>query len=106
MLESAIVAKIRKNMEDRYGVKLHKLHGGAYSETGAPDLFGTLPGGRAMYVEVKTPATIKVMNKRRKYQDAWLASEEKQGAFTAVIASWPDLLIALMGEGIYPQKEG
>lgn len=105
MLESAIVQKIRENMKDRYNVTLHKMHGGPYTETGTPDLFGTLPGGRAIYVEVKTPATINVMDKRRKYQDAWLKVEAKQGAFTFVTASWQDLLIELIANGIYPQKD-
>lgn len=101
--ETRASIKIREKMLEKYGTFLHKNHGGAYGETGAADLYGTLPGGRAIYVELKTPDTIKKKTARRKYQEAWLMREARLGAFTAVTASWDDLLLQLLGEQIYPQ---
>lgn len=98
--ETIIVNKIREKMLAEYGTILHKVHGGPYSETGASDLYGTLPGGRAIYVEVKTPDTInRLADATRKNQDAWLAREARLGAFTAVVCSYEDLEKLLSTEG-------
>lgn len=104
--ETKIVNSIRTQMLDEFGTILHKVHGGPYSETGASDLYGTLPGGRAIYVEVKTPDTINDVNAiTRRHQDAWLAREARLGAFTAVVDSYAMLERLLMSAEIYPQKK-
>lgn len=104
--ETKIVNSIRTQMLDEFGTILHKVHGGPYSETGASDLYGTLPGGRAIYVEVKTPETIgHVSDPTRKNQDAWLAREARLGAFTAVVDSYAMLEKLLMSEGIQKYHE-
>lgn len=102
--ETRIVNSIRTQMLDEFGTIMHKVHGGPYSETGASDLYGTLPGGRAIYVEVKTPDTIGINTPTRSNQDAWLAREARLGAFTAVVDSYAMLERLLMTEDIYPQK--
>lgn len=103
--EARLSVQIREKMKENYGTILHKAHGGAYSETGASDLYGTLPGGRAIYVELKTKESIGKMDARRKYQEAWLAREARLGAFTAIVADWESLQNALLAQRIYPQPE-
>lgn len=103
--ETRASTRIREKMKETYGTILHKNHGGAYGETGSSDLYGTLPGGRAIYVEVKTKETINKQDSRRKFQDAWLDREARMGAFTAVVVSWEDLLIELLAQQIYPQSK-
>jgi hypothetical protein len=100
--ETRISLHIRKEMKKVYGTILHKVHGGAYGETGASDLYGTLPGGRAIYVEVKTPETINKWDARRRFQQAWLLQEKMLGAFTATVCSWEDLQGYLNAEHITP----
>lgn len=92
MLESPIVRRIKEAVYAKYGTRLHKYHGGAYGEAGCADLFGTLPGGYAVYFEVKTPDTIKKRNARRRLQEAWLKIEQKQGACGGVVASSEEAL--------------
>lgn len=103
--ETKISNDIRAKMLLNFGTHLHKPATGAYAETGASDLYGTLPGGRAIYVEVKTPDTILFPDKRRKYQNAWLERERALGAFTAVVCSYEYLVGLLMKEKIYPQSK-
>jgi hypothetical protein len=68
-------------------------------------LYGTLPGGRAIYVEVKTKDTIDKWNARRRFQHAWLLREKLLGAFTATVCTWEDLLGELTAEHIYPHAK-
>lgn len=103
--ETRASMKIRKEMHAVYGTLFHKVHGGAYGETGASDLYGTLPGGRAIYVEVKTKDTINKWDARRRFQQAWLLREKMLGAFTATVTSWEELQGLLNAEHIYPHMK-
>lgn len=87
MLESAIVKKIKEAVLKEHKTSLHKYHGGAYGESACADLFGTLPGGYAVFFEVKTPETADKMDARRKAQEAWLSREARLGACTGVVWS-------------------
>ena len=90
MKERDIVRKIRIEILNKYGVRLHKNTGGPYSEAGAADLYGTLPGGRAIFVEVKAPG-----KKPRPNQLAWLEHEREMGALAVWVSSWEELLSVL-----------
>jgi len=89
MLESVIVEKICSVLWLRFGLRMHKYHGGTFSENGVADLFGTLPPtGRAVYLEVKTPEAYKSKpSARRRLQEAWLAREASAGAITGLVCS-------------------
>jgi len=95
MTETEVSNRIRDAVKDEYGTVLHKYHGGAYGESGASDLYGTLPGGYAVYFEVKTQRTVGLTDVRRKLQDIWLRREEKLGACTGVVASPQEALILI-----------
>lgn len=95
MTETDVSNRIRDAVKEEYGTVLHKYHGGSYGESGASDLYGTLPGGYAVYFEVKTPRTIALMDIRRKLQDIWLRREENLGACTGVVASKEEALILI-----------
>jgi hypothetical protein len=105
--ETRLSIKVRKHLLEKYGIRLHKNTGGAYSETGAADLYGTLPGGRAIYIELKTPKTIDKKNNRAIFQGMWLQHEASQGALAFVASSIEVIEAALKSAGIYPhgQKE-
>lgn len=90
-------------MKAVFGTILHKNHGGAFTETGAADLYGTLPGGRAIYIELKTPERKNQMSMRRLCQKRWLDRERKLGAATFFVSGWDELKKELEDAGIYPQ---
>ena len=54
MKERIVIAKLKAWLEKR-GCLVHKMHGTVYTPKGMPDLFGVIPGGRAIYVEAKAP---------------------------------------------------
>jgi len=85
MHERDIVKKIRDHIVKEYGATCHKHHGGPYSERGVADLFGTMPGGRAFFFEVKVPG-----KKATLWQEKWLEEEAKRGAITGVVTSVED----------------
>lgn len=89
MLESTVVEKICSALWVRFGLRMHKYHGGTYGETGVADLFGTLPpSGRAVFLEVKTPDAYRLKpTARRRMQEAWLAREASAGAITGLVCS-------------------
>ena len=100
--ETRLSVKIRKLVKEKYGTILHKNHGGPFTETGAADLYGTLPGGRAVYIELKTPETVKQKSGRATYQYAWLERERKLGALTMLISSFEELVYMFTAAGVIP----
>lgn len=87
MKETPVTKKIKDHALKKYGIVLHKYHGDIYGETGVADLFGTMPDGRAIYIEVKKPFTaseLRAFLKSDRYhnQRAWLEREAKLGAIT------------------------
>lgn len=85
MKETPVTKKIREHVLKKYGTTLHKYHGDMYGETGVADLFGTMPDGRAIYIEVKKPFTKSELNaflKSDRYhnQRTWLEREARLGA--------------------------
>jgi len=103
--ETRLSIKIRKHLLEKYGIRLHKNHGGAYGETGAVDLYGTLPGGRAVYIELKTPKSIGKRNNRTIFQGMWLQHEASQGALAFVASSIESVDAVLNANGIYPHGQ-
>lgn len=103
--ETRLSIKVRKHLLDNYGIRLHKNHGGAYGETGAADLYGTLPGGRAIYIELKTPKSIDKKNNRTIFQGAWLNWESSQGALAFVCCSVEEIDLMLAAANIYPHRQ-
>lgn len=100
--ETKLSREIRENLKRDYGIFLHKNWGGVFTETGAADLYGTLPGGRACYFELKTPEGAKRRDSRSVYQKAWLRREARMGALTAVVSSYEDVFAVLWAAQIYP----
>jgi hypothetical protein len=103
-LEKAIVADIREYLVNEVGATCHKHHGNAYSERGLPDLFGTLPGGRAFYIEVKRPGKLATLTPA---QRLLLQQEAKNGAVAGYATSVEDVVDLLMQQGfkvIPPEK--
>lgn len=103
--ETRLCNLIRDRLKRDYGIYLHKNWGGVFTETGAADLYGTLPGGRAVYFELKTPDGAKRKGGRAAYQKAWLAREEKMGALTGVVMTYADVRSRLHAAGIYPHRQ-
>ena len=99
MHERDIVKKVRDHLTAKYGATCHKHHGGPYSERGVSDLFGTMPGGRAFFFEVKVPG-----KKATLWQLRWLEEEAKRGAITGVVTSVEDVEAELSKQSTpYPQ---
>lgn len=84
MLERDVVQKIRLFLRQEFGATVHKYHGSVYGENGHPDLYGTLPGGRAFYFEVKLPETALTVSPS---QRRFLALEKSAGALVGVVTS-------------------
>lgn len=107
MKERDIVKIIRESLKRDFGTWLHKQTGGPFAEIGASDLYGTLPGGRAIYIEVKKPQTKGLQTDRAVTQRAWLDRERALGAVAIVASSYEEVLTAVNAAGIYPhgQKE-
>ena len=103
--ETRLCNLIRDRLKRDYGIHLHKNWGGVFTETGAADLYGTLPGGRAVYFELKTPEGSKRKSGRAAYQKSWLAREEKMGALTGVVAMYAEVQLKLESAGIYPHRQ-
>lgn len=54
--ESKLVGEVVDLIESVGGL-VYNLHGSAYTGRGRPDLVGVLPGGLALFVEVKRPGS-------------------------------------------------
>lgn len=99
MRESTIVTLIKAMLLKEFGVHAHKYHGDQFSENFVSDLFGTLPGGRAFYIEVKTPKTMGVRSARRKGQELWQEREKEAGAWVMFTDSVDKVREALISSG-------
>ena len=95
--EADLVREIKSVMEREYHATAHKHHGGPYSERGVSDIFGTLLGGRAYYIEVKLPGELRTLTE---WQERWLRHEGDHGAVAFVTSSVPDLHTILAACGI------
>lgn len=95
-LESVIRNEIRDFLKDEVGATYHKYHGSVFAERGVPDIFGTLPGGRAYYFEVKRPGRL---GKIAKIQELLLQNEAMHGAVAAFATSVDDVKQALLDQG-------
>lgn len=98
-LEKEVVADIREYLVNELGATCHKMHGSVFTEAGHADLYGTLPGGRAYYFEVKRPGREKQATPA---QEAFLKREQKRGALVAIVASAEAVISHLRSEGIRP----
>jgi len=60
MKESALVAKIKKDLVERFpNSKIIKMHGNQYMEIGLPDINGCLaPNGRTLVIETKVKSNV------------------------------------------------
>jgi len=101
--ETVIVNQIRSALWTA-GIPTFKHWGGPMGEPGIPDIIGTLPGGRALFIEVKTPKTIKSFPSNsvtQQAQDRFLKLHSKSGAACAVVATVNDALIVVgvIGQG-------
>jgi hypothetical protein len=88
MKERDIVKSIRSYMEKVYHATCHKYWGGAFSETGHSDLYGTLPGGYAYWFEVKVPGRV---GRTTEPQKRFLKAEADHGAVAGVVTSLDDV---------------
>ena len=103
--ETRLSIKVRKHLLENYGIRMHKNHGGPFTETGAADLYGTLPGGRAVYIELKTPDSMGKKNNRMIFQGIWLQHEANQGALAFVASSVEAIDAMLASAKIYPHRQ-
>lgn len=100
MHERDVVKKIKDHIIKVYGGTAHKFHANAFTERGVADLFGSLPGGRAYFIEVKVPG-----GKPTQWQIAWLAEERKRNSIAAVCTSTDEVDKLFKEHGIYPQPK-
>lgn len=83
MKEKPVEKKIREYLKKTYNATVHKYHGSIYGERGHADIYGTLPGGRAFYFEIKRPKG----GKLTLLQELFLATEYSRGAVIGVVTS-------------------
>ena len=100
MKESVVRKNIQKAILEAGG-SCHIYHATPYGEVGHPDLYGTLPDGRAFYIEVKVPGwTVEKASKREqdvhRRQLIWMERESKQNAIVGV-ATCPQFALKLLG---------
>ncbi len=80
MKEKDLVKKIKDYLTEK-GYIVFKYHGSIYGEKGHSDLYGVCPGGRAFFIEVKTPK-----NFPTQLQSLFLERMGKAGA----LVGWAD----------------
>lgn len=84
--EAAITHHIRHYLRMK-GIFHFKHWSGLGSQKGVPDIIGVLPGGRALFIEVKTKSgTV------RKEQAEFIAGLERAGALVFVARSIDDVM--------------
>lgn len=96
--ETAITKQVRFFL-DVLKIPHFKHFGGPLSPNGIPDIIGTLPGGQALYVEVKRPG-----GKVRPEQQTFLDRHSKAGAVCMVVNESKGLIIGLVQAGFEPAK--
>ena len=98
------MADIREYLVNEVRATCHKVHGSAYMERGLPDLFGTLPGGRAYFIEVKAPGKLATLTPA---QRLLLQLEAKNGAVAGAATSVEDVvdLLAWQGYKVIPPEK-
>lgn len=103
-LEKVVVADIREYLVNEVGATCHKNHGGPYSERGLPDLSGTLPGGRAYWIEVKRPGKLASLTPA---QRLLLQREALNGAVAGAVTSVEQVveLLAYQGYKVIPAHQ-
>lgn len=95
MKEAAIVKKIRDHLKAQHNTLCFKHHGGPYSEVGVADLICVMPGGHALYLEIKQPG-----KKPSPAQVEFLKRYKEQGAITGVATSIDDVENILESSGL------
>lgn len=92
MLESAIIAKAKKMLEES-GCIVVKTHGNAYFPVGFPDLIIIRPDGVTAFVEAKSGDNVP-----SPVQEIWIEALRKKGCH-AGWSNWPEGIceIALTG---------
>lgn len=96
MKEKPVEKKIKEHLRKAYGATVHKYHGSVYGERGHADVYGTFPGGRAFYFEIKRP----VGGKLTLLQELFLANEHARGAVIGVVTSVEDVESILKHERV------
>ena len=102
-LERNVRNEMKKYLRDEYGATVHVYHGHAMGESSHPDLYGTLPGGRAFWFEVKSPGS-KHDAARLLCQLDFLRREHVNGAVCGMVSSVGAVDIAVQ-DGFYAEKE-
>lgn len=93
--------KIREHLRKEYGATVHKYHGSMYGERGHADVYGTLPGGRAFYFEIKRPDG----GRLGPLQELFLANEHARGAVIGVVTSIEEVESILKYEHVDKQAK-
>lgn len=97
--ETIITRQIREMLR-LIGIDMVKIWGGPMMERGFPDLVGEIPpGGRALYIEVKTPK-----GRLSEEQEAFLERKRSRGAVAFVARSPHDAIKALATVGFKPAE--
>lgn len=86
ILEKDITAQIRNYLKLK-GILHYKAWQGLGSTKGLPDIVGVLPGGKALYIEVKTEA-----GRLSPHQEKFLNNLELAGAMAFVARSVEDVM--------------
>jgi hypothetical protein len=98
-LETQITHAIRDAL-NLMGVKAHWKHwAGRFSRKGVPDIVATIPGGRALYIEVKTPSGVVSAE-----QEAFMRDHLAAGALVIVARDAREVAEELALAGYEPAK--
>lgn len=81
MRENVVVKDIKEYLETHHNATIFKYHGSAYGVKGHPDLYGFLPNGQALFIEVKAPG-----KKLMPHQQVMIDYLQERGA----ISFWAD----------------
>jgi hypothetical protein len=103
MKETDLRKKIKDYLKDEYGASVHVYHGHAMGELNHPDMYGTLPSGRAYWLELKLPKSKHDKN-HLLCQIDWLRRERDKNAVCGMISCVQSVDI-VMQNGFYIEKE-
>ena len=99
MLEKTVTNKILQWLNQQDGVVAVKHHGGGFSKSGEPDIYGSWRG-LAFLLEVKAPGNYPTKLQKHRLR-LW---REQGGAIADVVRSVDDVKVLFEAQGVYDPK--